>query len=132
MYNLLIFVCVREIDQIDLVNGVFQTKILRIFEWNDGNLAFMDLNDEDYLDKKSSAMIWKPWIIFSNILRQENLNLKKDNILSCIFYQYNFFLYIFSRDHYVLTDKPVTVKVLSNLTEYTRLNKGNIIKSIYF
>ena len=72
-YNLLIFVCVREIDQIDLVNGVFQTKILRIFEWNDGNLAFMDLNDEDYLDKKSSAMIWKPWIIFSNILRPVNL-----------------------------------------------------------
>ena len=51
----------------------------------------MDLNDEDYLDKKSSAMIWKPWIIFSNILRQENLNLKKDNILSSI----NIFFFIY-------------------------------------
>ena len=48
----------------------------------EGNLAFMDLHDEDYLDKKSRHVIWKPWIIFSNVLRRVK------NILQIYFFCY--------------------------------------------
>ena len=62
----------REIYQIDLVNGIFQIKFEIHRSWNDHNLQFMDLNqDQDnYLDEDSKDLIWYPWINFLNIPRK--------------------------------------------------------------
>ena len=62
----------REIDRIDLVNGIFQTKFEIVRFWNDNNLKFMDLNQEqpNYLDEDSIDMIWYPWLNFLNIPRK--------------------------------------------------------------
>ena len=40
--------------------------------WNDFNLVFMDLNQdqEDFLDSDSVDMIWYPWIEYINIPRK--------------------------------------------------------------
>ena len=68
----------REIDRIDLVNGIFQIKIEVVRIWNDFNLVFMDLtqDQEDFLDSDSVEMIWYPWLEYVNIPRKvESSNL---------------------------------------------------------
>ena len=46
--------------------------------WNDFNLVFMDLNQDqqDFLDSDSVEMIWYPWIEYINIPRKVNLIIK--------------------------------------------------------
>ena len=62
----------RDIGRIDLVNGIFQTKVEIFRLWNDQRVFFLDLNEdqENYFDSDSSDMIWFPWIEFLNIARK--------------------------------------------------------------
>ena len=59
-----------EINLIDEVNNIFQTKFIIVRYWNDHNLDFMNLNGEDYLDEKSQGLIWLPLVTFHNTLRK--------------------------------------------------------------
>ena len=55
-----------------MVNGIFQPKFEIVRFWNDNNLKFMDLNEDqdNYLDEDSIDMIWYPWLNFLNIPRK--------------------------------------------------------------
>ena len=79
-----LYLFLSEINLIDEVNNIFQTKFLLVRYWNDYNLDFMDLNKEDYLDEESQQLIWHPSVTFHNTLRKVLLNIF--GVFNCFFF----------------------------------------------